>query len=75
MALATPKMFHGLTWIAERMRPAVPVNSERMSGLLLKRFWQIMYSIEVVFIPSRTEVISARSATESSAKYSSLSII
>ena len=33
-----------------------------------------MNSIEVVFIPSRREVIKARSATESRPKYSSRSI-
>ena len=52
----------------------VPMNSDRTRGDLLVLSWHRVNSIEVVFIPSRREVIKARSATESRPKYSSLSI-
>jgi hypothetical protein len=52
----------------------VPMNSERTRGDLLVLSWQRVNSIEVVFMPSRREVMSARSATERSPKYSSRSM-
>ena len=45
----------------------MPINSERTSGLFFVRSCEITNSIEVVFIPSRSGVITPRSATDSSA--------
>ena len=45
----------------------IPMNSERTSGLFFVRSCAMTNSIDVVFIPSRSGVITPRSATESSA--------
>jgi hypothetical protein len=59
---------------AEVKDDAVPMNSERTRGDLFDLSWQRINSIEVVFIPSRKEVIRAKSAAESNPKYSSRSM-
>jgi hypothetical protein len=74
MASATPSKSCGLMVRAAWNEVAVPMNSDRTSGDLLVLSWHSMNSIEVVFMPSRSEVMSARSATESRPKYSSRSM-
>lgn len=67
MAAASPPMSHGLICSASFMVPAMPMNSLSTSGLFLVFSWQITNSMLVVFIPSRSGVMSARSAALSSA--------
>ena len=74
MAWATSSRSCGLIVRAEEKEGAVPMNSDKTNGDLLDLSWHTMNSIEVVFMPSRREVMRARSATERRPKYSSLSI-
>lgn len=74
MALAHPLASHGFTRTASSMLPVTPVNSDKIRGFLAS-FWHRTYSMLVVFMPSRMEVIRARSATDKRAKYSSRSMI
>ena len=62
----TPR-FHGLTSNASSMFLLMPINSLKTLGLLFVLFCAMTNSMLVVFIPSRRGVMTARSATLSSA--------
>ena len=62
----TPR-FHGLTNSASSIFLLIPINSLNTLGFLPVPFCAITNSMLVVFIPSLRGVMSARSATESSA--------